>query len=549
LSGQEGVAPQAPGKLTARADLVLVPVIVTDKSGKHVSGLGKDAFRVEENGIARSVSVFEETKTEKLVARRNAGASEGTSNTVAGGDRPWRLTAFLIDMNNTPWMRQSEAKKQLIDYLLRSADADEPMAIFGLNGSGLHQLHSFSTDTKVLVEALKKLKLSFSSVERTQPPEALTEDPSEEQESSEEAQLMGTFLRDQNDAVSADYQRIATRDTLLGMTQLAHAFQGIPGRKTLIWASAGFPFMIDDPQSFGRQGDDLRGEYEDAWRALNSANIAVYPVDLGALDFSTRELPSATAGMSSSQIADIRGMNGIRPALQLPYEKDSEQRLTLHAFAEATGGQACVTVNELEKCFAEAVDDSRDYYLLGYYLGGDVQPGWRKLKVKVAGDGLRARYRSGFYVTPKPQETADLRRRQLVDALASPVQYTGLRLTARLLAQPGGSAQISGDGKKRVAAFMLGVMGDSITFDRDKGNAIDLEVAALAFDANRQSVATASQAIAVKLEQESMQKTMRSGLGIPEKLEIPPGKYEVKFAVRDNSSGLLGTVSIPVELK
>jgi hypothetical protein len=221
----------------------------------------------------------------------------------------------------------------------------------------------------------------------------------------------------------------------------------------------------------------------------------------------------------------------------------------LHAFADATGGQTCVTVNELEKCFAEAIDDSRDYYLLGYYLAGDVQPGWRKLKVKVAGDGLHARYRSGFYVAPKVPESADLRRKQLVDALASPVQYTGLRLTARQLPSIGDHASISGDGKTRLVEFMLGVMGDSITFDREKGNAINLEVAALAFDSNRKSVATASQAVAVELKQEMMQKTLRTGLGIPEKLEIPAGKYEVKFAVRDNLSGIVGTVSIPIELK
>jgi hypothetical protein len=96
---------------------------------------------------------------------------------------------------------------------------------------------------------------------------------------------------------------------------------------------------------------------------------------------------------------------------------------------------------------------------------------------------------------------------------------------------------------------MLGVMGNSITIDREQGNGIDLEVIALAFDSNRKSVATTAQAIATGLKPEMMQKTLQTGLGIPEKLDLPPGKYEVKFAVRDNSSGLLGTVSVPIELK
>jgi VWFA-related protein len=536
-------------KLTARTDLVLVPVIVHDKSGKHVSGLQKEAFRIEENGNVRGVSVFEETKTEKLVASGKDAPLEGYSNFAPGEEHLWRLTTIVLDTINTPWMRQLEAKKQLIDYLLRSASHDEPMALFGLNSSGLHQLHPFTRDTKVLIDALQKLKLSLSSEEGTQPPEVFTDDPSEEQQGSDEEQLIGTFMQDFTDTLSANYQRIATRQTLLGMTQLAHALQAIPGRKTLVWASAGFPFTIDDPQSFARQGDELRSEYEEAWRALNSANIAVYPVDLNALDFSTRNLPSANSGISSTQINNMKGINGPKSAMRLPYDKGSQQRMTLHAFADATGGRACVTVDELEKCFKEAIDDSSTYYLLGYYLRGDTQPGWRKLKVKVAGDGLRVRYRSGFYVTPKIQDSAGLRRKQLVDALASPVQYTGLRLTARLLPSSSDQPSTPGTGKKGPAEFMLGVMGNSITIDREQGNAIDLEVIALAFDSNRKSVVTTSQAIATRLKPEMVQKTLQTGLGIPEKLDLPPGKYEVKFAVRDNSSGLLGTVSVPLELK
>ncbi len=546
-------ASQESAKLTGRADLVLVPIVVTDKSGKYVPGLHKEAFNVEENGKIRSVAVFEETKTEKVVAPSRDTAREGYSNFIPGDEHPRRLTAIVLDMINTPAMRQLEAKKQLVDYLLRSAGHDEPMAIFGLNSSGIHQLHPFTSDTKVLVEALQKLKLSLSSDEATQPPEVFTDDPSEEQQASDEEQLMSDFMQELSDSLNANYQRIATRQTLLGMTQLARALQTIEGRKTLIWATAGFPFTIDDPQSFGRQGDELRGEYEEAWRALNSANIAVYPVDLNALDFSTRNLPSAQTGVNSTQINNIQKKNGAKSALRLPYDKASEQRLTLHAFADVTGGRACVTIDELEKCFAEAVDDSRTYYLVGYYLGADTQPGWRKIKVKVAGDGLRVRYRSGFYLAPKIQDSADLRRKQLVDALASPVQYSGLRLTARLLPSsndpPTTSAATSGNAKKESAEFMLGVMGNSIIIDRDKGNAIDLEVIALAFDHNRKSVATSSQAVVTGLKPEMMQKALQTGLGIPEKLDLAPGKYEVKFAVRDNFSGLVGTVSVPIELK
>jgi len=543
------LSPGELAKLSAHANLVLVPVIVTNKSGEHISGLQREAFQVEENGKVRSVSVFEETKTEKLVAVRKNTALEGYSNFLPGDEHPWRLTMVVLDMINTPWMRQLEAKKQLIDYLLRSASRDEPMAIFGLNSSGLHQLHPFTADTRVLVDALQKLKLSLSSEEQTQPPGEFTNDPSEEQDSWDEEQLMSDFMQDLSDTAAANYQRIATRETLVAMTQLAHAFQAITGRKTLIWATAGFPFTIDDPQSFARQGDDLQGEYEDAWRALDSANVAVYPVDLNELDFNTKNLPSANSRITSRQINTIRGTNGQKSAMQLPYDKGSQQRLTLHAFADTTGGRACVTVEELEKCFTEAVNDSRAYYLLGYYLGGDTQPGWRKLKVKVAGDGLHVRCRGGFYVPPKIQDSADLRPQQLVDALASPVPYSGLRLNARLVPPASNHPATSGPEPKRPTEFMLGVMGNSLTIDREKRNAIDLEVITLTFDDKGKSVGSTTQAITTELQPERLQNILQNGIGIPERIDLLPGKYEVKFAVRDNLSGLLGTVSVPVEVK
>jgi hypothetical protein len=150
-------------------------------------------------------------------------------------------------------------------------------------------------------------------------------------------------------------------------------------------------------------------------------------------------------------------------------------------------------------------------------------------------------------VTPKTQDTPELRRQQIVEALASPVDYTGLRLTARRLPPvEGPRAGTVADGKQPVD-FMLGVMGNSITFDAGNGNAIDLRVTTLAFDANRKSVASISQAISTNFDAEKLQKIIRTGVGIPVKVSLPAGQYEIKFAVPDNLSGLLGTISVPLD--
>jgi hypothetical protein len=351
--------------------------------------------------------------------------------------------------------------------------------------------------------------------------------------------MLSDMMQDLDDTISANYQRMATQR-----------------RKTLIWATAGFPFVIDDPNACARQGDDLRPEYEEAWRSLNTANIAVYPVDLGSADFTAKALPSSNAKVSGSQINTIRGSNGMRSPLNLRYDQGVQQILTMHASAGATGGRACVTISELEKCFAEAVDDSRAYYLLGYYLGDDTQPGWRKLKVKVAGEGLHVRYRSGFYVGAKLPDTAEQRRKEIVDALSSPVQYTGLRLTVRQLpatnnatTSPAGEPATVAGSQTKSAEFLLGVMGDSVTVDREKGNAVDLQITTLVFDSSHKSVASSSQAVATVFKAEMLQKILQTGMGITEKVALAPGKYEIKFAVRDNLTGIIGTISLPLDLK
>lgn len=297
-------------------------------------------------------------------------------------------------------------------------------------------------------------------------------------------------------------------------------------------------------------------EYENVWRSLNSANIAVYPFDSGSLDPSSESLPSSRTTPSDSYIDAISGDAGLVSPLNLPYNEGAQQRLTMRAFANVTGGRICHTISEFDKCFAQALQDSGAYYLLGYYLDNDAKPGWRKLDVKVPGKGLRIRSRSGFYVAPQAPHPAEQRRQELVDALASVVQYTGVQLTvSRVSAITGSStesqsarAQRTSSSQTGHADFELGISADSITIIRDKGNAIEVQLTKLAFDSSHKCVATFSDTLTTHLSPEMLQEVLRDGLVIPEGIDLPFGNYEIKFAVRDNPTGKIGTVSIPLQL-
>ncbi len=363
-------------KFTSKSRLVLVPVMVTDKSGEHIGGLGRDAFKVEEHGKVREATIFEEVKTVAPIAKTpTAVAEEGRSNFAFNDTKNWRLTVVVLDMLNTPYLYQAEGKRRLIQYLSRSLRSAEPTALFGLRENGLKQLHPFTTDTAVLLAALRKVQGEAGQDEMNGQSAASLKDMTDmlsQNSSDETAQLISDFMNDQQATMDAAQQRRSIRTTLTAMTQIAHAYSAIPGRKTMIWASGGFPFMIDDPQSFARMGSDMMEKYEETWRALVSADIAIYTVDLTGL--------GGGGSLTASGNADARrAATGRRPSgnpnssMLIPYDKGIQKQATLQAFADATEGIPCANTGDIEKCFARAIDDSRSYYLLGYYLPPDDQ--------------------------------------------------------------------------------------------------------------------------------------------------------------------------------
>ena len=76
-------------KFTARTELVLIPTVVTDKSGNHVTGLKPEDFTVLENGAEQKIATFEEITSDAHFLSRPRNPNE-FSNSVAGspGSRP-----------------------------------------------------------------------------------------------------------------------------------------------------------------------------------------------------------------------------------------------------------------------------------------------------------------------------------------------------------------------------------------------------------------------------------------------------------------------------
>ena len=116
-----------------------------------------------ENGAAQKIATFEEITSDAHRLSRPKSPNE-FSNSLPGESSNRRITLMVLDLINTPFMDQAYARKDLLKYLTQSVDQREPTALYTLTRSGIHVVHDFTTDPRVLVAALHKVKGDTSQI-------------------------------------------------------------------------------------------------------------------------------------------------------------------------------------------------------------------------------------------------------------------------------------------------------------------------------------------------------------------------------------------------
>ena len=220
-------------KFTARAELVLIPTLVTDKSGHHITGLKQEDFTVLENSAEQKIATFEEISSDPHRWSRPKNANE-FGNFLAGGASNRRITLMVLDLVNTSFMAQANARQELLKYLTQSVDQREPTALYTLTRSGMHVVHDFTTDPRVLVAALHKVKGdTFHMVDSPEDVEGMTGTASPDGSAGvnpgavqSEAQRIQTMMEDAELNFKSFEQRLAITYTLDGLQQVSQALKG-----------------------------------------------------------------------------------------------------------------------------------------------------------------------------------------------------------------------------------------------------------------------------------------------------------------------------------
>jgi VWFA-related protein len=535
------------------ARLVTVSVVVEDKKGNPVTGLKKEDFTVMDDGKPQQIAFF--TPAAQVPAQSQQQAPQRASLLppnaftnrfdLKGQDPPGTATVVLFDLLNTSPQDQSFVRKEVIHFL-QSLKPQDHVAVYGLTNQ-LFILHEFTRNAEDLVAAAQKLSpkelAAFDSTHT--PPLDLV---------SLGADTQWTALQDAvnnaNDQI-ADQRNIDRAAVTVGaLDAIANHVSGIPGRKSLVWISGGFPIQIGTatigtpgyvgPPDVGdkstanrypgpgRLDNKLDDLVKLAADSLNRSNMAMYAIDAKGVELDPSTDASSRGHRLSKPVRDTSILNTEQDA------RDSAKLL-----ADRTGGLAFFGNNDIRGAMRRAFDDGRYAYNVAFYPNhGQWNGEYRKLKVQVKGEGLRLRYRTGYYAFADRTDPNTVVAAALEEAAGSPLDATNLGMI--ITGKPGGK------GASGTVEIHIGIDPKQLLLrssdGRRKGG---LDLFFLQRDATGASVAAEKQHIDLNLEDKQYEYLAKAAMVLDRHLVIVPQSTEVRIVLRDAGSGSMGSVTVP----
>jgi VWFA-related protein len=548
-------AQQAPPNIPAvtlrmTSQLVLVDAVVKDKQGRPAEGLTAADFRVYEDGKPQDIATF---AFERLSSRDRAVVPAALplppsvySNRPEYNQATGPCTVLLLDALNTPTQDQSYARSQMLHFLEKQLQTGQRMAVFAL-GQSLQLLQDFTDDPQLLKVAVQNFKPNMSlellieDVDKRLPaPSRQTDTDSLSDARAARMNALRDFYLKQADVALRN--RVFT--TLDAFKMIARRLTALPGRKNLIWVSASFPLLL---QSAGATSFGI--EVQKMSQLMTDARVAVYPVDARGLvgvanlihvfDASSPGTNPATGSLYSGSelLGEInRGQ----------WKLESTQE-SMKLLSSQTGGLALLNRNDLDRAVFQAVADGSTYYVLGFYRKNKVWDGkFHSLKVDVLRRGLTVRSRRGYYAIGPDQwekESEKAKDADLKLAMVSGSPLSSMITFDVRVSTPAVGERMQVPVEVRVDPRTLSAED---TGSGNKRYHLSFHVAAYAADGRLSTHKDAS--VSVPLTARGSAAVLQQGLPLQTQLEVSPGKYQLRVAVRDLRTGMIGTVEVPLNL-
>ncbi len=521
---KESSAPEDQYRIKVTTEVVLVNVVVRDKDGKPISGLKRDDFVVLEDNKPQNVVSFDFENIDAAAAVpptlpsgpgqavldvRQPSVQKPMLDDSALRDR--RLVVLFFDesgMETDELERSVVAAQKYVDQQMSPAD----LVAIATFSSALKVDQDFTTDRKRLKQVLDDIN----------PAGGAGMQAGETGDDTSGADNGEAFTPDES-----DYNVFNTDRKIEALGSLADAMSRIQQKKSIVYFSNGVT----------KNGIDNESELRSAINRAVKANVAIYPVDIRGL----QAMPPGGEARQASQ----RGTGAYSgSAMRAQFDSNFASQETLVTLAADTGGKAFMDSNDFGKVFDRVQHDTATYYVLGYHSANPLRDGrYRRITVRLKNPGAyKLEFRSGYYA-PRDfaHATNEDRESQLQSELANDLSATDLRLYLS-------AAYFRVDDAHFFVPVALVIPGSEIPFTRaaDKEKAT-LDVIGVVRNEIKMPVGSARDTI--RLNVDETQQVRRKNVQYRTGFTLPPGNYHLKFVVRENQTGRLGSfeadISIP----
>jgi VWFA-related protein len=561
--------PQAP-PVTFRSEVSFVEVdaIVRDRNGRLVTDLGQDDFQVLEDGVPQKVTAFSVVDIPIVAPDRPLFLGRDIVPDVrSNADGPTgRIYVLLLDDLHTAFSRTAQVKRLATEFIERNVGSGDMVSVLFTSGR-TDGTQDFTSSRPLLLRAVDRFagrklrsafldKLDIYNSNRASGTNAETVRDTEEPERLQQAQGVLATLKNVSDWLAGIRGRrkavVLVSEGLdhnpFGADSYAESSAAAASQSSSSSAdTSGSSSSSSGPQSYvsGNRGDGmaLLRDSEDAVAAAARANVNIYAIDPRGLAVGDEDMITVSGSAPDDHSL---GLNSTELTAELRRGQDS-----LRELADQTGGFAAVGSNDFESAFARIAQENGTYYLLGYYPQNERRDGrFRRLQVKVTRPGAyEVKSRKGYALpSTKSGRTPGATGagtpaggRELREALDNPIEVADFRFAVFAAALRGGR-------RNGIVALTLQFDGRDIAFGQagaQRTNLLDLSYAAV--DATGRVAGGNTERITLAVKPDTYQRIMQSGFRVQSRLELPPGRYQLRVAARE-SGGRVGTVHYDLEV-
>jgi len=586
-----GQADESATTLRVNSRAVLVDVIVSDSSGKPVTGLSRDAFSVTEQGKPQKISFFEENgKTPPARPAEMPTMPPDIFTNFSPFPQPPAVNVLLLDSLNTHMENQSYVHKQALQFL-KSAKPGTRMAIFTM-GLGLHFIQGFNDDPAVLMAALnnKKNNEVQTSVMLKGQDETLAQEKLIGMMGTPEGKggtaappamtaALQNFINENDTSRSFDRMYV----TLANLQRLAAFLQGFPGRKNIIWFAEKVPSLYvtgsDAAGGVASGTPAIDDQIKKTLAMLAAARAAIYPVDargVSNLSLYTAENnftnpPTQASGLLGpttvgSDSGSPKGGGGFANSMTSDNMDRNADQLNAQMLAEQSGGKAFANTNGLSDVIDKIASSSSHFYTLSYSPTNAKMDGtFRNIKVKVEGAEYKLSYRRGYFAVEDALPGSSLAlRNQKVQKLAAknpgavdpllPFMDLGMPQSEQILYKmrivPAPPAENEPADKKKKdhysVDFAIDLKDLNLPLGADRMHKGALNVSLIVYDRYGNIINREDHLAELNIKPDAYAMFQNTGVQLHAQLAVPTGNYWLRTPIYDRGSRKVGTMEIPL---